>query len=630
MDIAVIIGEVAYISRTRIMDGITDAAKKDGSNVILFTCEGFIYHRLKEFSAGEYNIFNLPSLENYDGVIIDLDSIENKKVQDYLQDYIENSKTPCVSFNRKIGDANEIYFDNQKGFKELVEHLIVKHKLTDIHYISGPFGNRDAIERLELFKEILSEHNLSIDENNIFEGSFDFVSGKHIAKKYINEGKKLPQAFVVANDFMAIGLLNELREAGIRVPEDVIVTGYDNCDIARFTQPRLTTVDRGEYEAGVLAYEQLIKNINDIQTGSRSVISGKPILTGSCGCCSESKNNKNDVGTWSTVETKIHIDESLDLLKGLTLGFYHMNQFSDFQHLLEKYVQEIGLESFYFCQCGSRESYYEELELLASGKRVKRNMSMYQDTVWCPIAYESGEWNSYPSFSKRLLFPPNSKKKAEGGYYIVMPVHQGKVCIGYSIICNFNNKVSGRILQHLVLGIDSALGNIRKNDIMTTMLAKINQKWQYDELTGLYNRSGFINNAEKLIKKAKSKKQGICAIFFDLDGLKAVNDKKGHEAGDNYIKSMADVIKEHTEEDDIVCRYGGDEFVVLSIQESRKSSIKKFKSIMAGITDPISASAGCVFDYISKIDELGRLLEEADKKMYAYKKEKKRALLSKK
>ena len=191
------------------MDGIIDAAKKDGANVILFTCEGFIFHDLKEFSAGEYNIFNLPTLENFDGVIIDPDSIENKEMQEYLCNYIRTADVPCVSFNREISNANEIYFDNEKGFKKLLEHLIGEHRLSDIHYISGPFGNRDAVQRLDIFKTTLKEHGLSIDDENIFEGDFNFTSGRQAAKKYI-KGKRLPQAFVCANDFMAIGLMEEL------------------------------------------------------------------------------------------------------------------------------------------------------------------------------------------------------------------------------------------------------------------------------------------------------------------------------------------------------------------------------------------------------------------------------------
>lgn len=624
MNIAVIMGEIAYISRSKIMKGIVDAAKKDDSNIILFTCEGFIFHHLEEFSAGEYNIFNLPVLESYDGVIIDLESIENNQTKDYLYNYIKNSNIPCVSFNKKISDANQIFFNNETGFKKLIEHVITEHNVTDIHYLSGPFGNRDSLQRLDIFKRTLAEHNLSISDDKIIEGDFNFISGTQTAKMYISENRKLPQAFICANDFMAIGLMEELKSHGVRIPEDVIITGYDNSDISKLTVPRLTTVERCEYESGVLAYEKLKNKINNSETNDCNVVHGKPLFAESCGCKYESSEALSEYQ--SSVALKINMDESLDLLKGLTLGLSNITNMTDFEQSLEKHIQNMGIETFYFCQCGSRESYYEELELLAGGKKPKRNIRSYQDTVWCPFAFEEGEWNSYPSYKKSMLFPPNSHfNEKKGGYYIVMPVHQGELCIGYSIIGNFDNSISGRVLQHLVLGIDTALGNIRKNDVMSTMLAKINQKWQYDELTGLYNRSGFINNAEKMIEEAAENKCGISVIFFDLDGLKTINDKRGHEAGDMYIKSMAEMLKKSASENDIVCRYGGDEYIVLSVQQSYESSLNKFSSVMSGIKEPVSASAGCEFGIVSSMNELNLLVEEADKKMYILKKEKKRA-----
>ena len=98
-----------------------------------------------------------------------------------------------------------------------------------------------------------------------------------------------------------------------------------------------------------------------------------------------------------------------------------MTEISHFQQIFEKYIQQIGMETFYFCQCGSRESYYEELELMANGGRIKRNQTVYQDTVWCPFAYERGEWHSYPSYSKKLLFPPSSNVKKDGSKLIFGP-----------------------------------------------------------------------------------------------------------------------------------------------------------------------------------------------------------------
>lgn len=86
-----------------------------------------------------------------------------------------------------------------------------------------------------------------------------------------------------------------------------------------------------------------------------------------------------------------------------------------------------------------------------------------------------------------------------------------------------------------------------------------------DQLTGLYNRRGFITLAEQQLKLAKRSKKGLFLFFCDLDDLKSINDTLGHEEGDKAIMEMADIFKESFRDSDIIARIGGDEFALLAI-----------------------------------------------------------------
>ena len=620
MNIAVLFGEIGFISRYKIIEGIRDRAVRDKANIVLYTCEGFLYEELKDYIAGEYNIFDLPALENYDGVIVDLDSIQNHQTAEMVKNKIEEANIPCISFNQIINNADVIRFDNESGFKKMLEHLIQEHGVQNIVYMSGPKGNRDAEQRKDVFLNVMRENGIEITDDCMYYGDFNFESGRQMIRDYLVAGKELPQAFVAANDYMAIGLMEGLRKAGISVPKRVIITGYDNCDLANLTIPRLSTVDRGEFAAGQLAYDRLINKIKGEKENGFCIVEGKPIFADSCGC---TMLDKQKINSNTYVDMQINMDRNLDLLKGLSIEFSNMDTLEKFEQSMEKYISRMGMEFFYFCQCGSRESYYDDLEVWASGRNVKHDITKFQSLAWCPIAYEDGEWRSYSSFDIRNLFPPDSQYKKENSCYIVMPVHQGKVCIGYSIVGNFHENFSGRVIQHLVLNIDQAIGNIRKQDIMRTMLAKINQKWQYDELTGLYNRSGMWNKSERLIENAVKQNMGVALFFFDLDGLKKINDTKGHEAGDQYIKLMADMLLAGKKDDDVMVRYGGDEYIVISKQPTEEAGRKKFQDIISYIKEPISVSAGYVFRKISSLSELKPLIEEADRRMYDNKKDRK-------
>ena len=88
----------------------------------------------------------------------------------------------------------------------------------------------------------------------------------------------------------------------------------------------------------------------------------------------------------------------------------------------------------------------------------------------------------------------------------------------------------------------NALGEIREYEIMQTMFANINEKWMYDELTGIYNRTGLKKMEKSFLQYVRKNHRKIVVYFIDLDGLKRINDQFGHEEGDCYIKSMAGIL----------------------------------------------------------------------------------------
>lgn len=611
MDILVLFGEIAYISSRAALQGIVEGARADGNNIFLFTCEGFLFHDLPKYSKGEYEIFRLPDLNNYSGVIVNYNSIRNEETREYLRHAIAQSGIPCVSFEEADEHSCRIDFTEEKAMEAMLEHLIVDHGYTDIHYISGPMGNEHSHRRLRVYEETLRKHGLEVSADNIHYGDFNFGSGKRIVAHYIDTRRQIPQVFVAANDYMAIGAMEELELNGYHCPEDVAVVGIDNSEVGQKMSPRLTTVDVGVTEAGYRAYSVLMEMIEGHQVSKEILVEGKPIIGRSCGCTVFQCDHTE---TTEYVELNIQTAESLDLIKALSIHLADVKNLVEFEKQVTPLISRMAVDNFYYCQCGSRESYYQELEAIAKGEQEER--TTYGDTVWCPIAYEKGAWSSYPAYDTKMLLPPNCKKD-DGNYYIVMPVHRDGECLGYCVIANLNNDLSGRVLQHLVLALDKALGGIRNHDIHKTMLAHINKKWQYDELTSLYNRSGLYHRFPEFLKLCKKRKKGVAVYFFDLDGLKCVNDSKGHKEGDDYICEMAKVLSENAVDQDIAVRFGGDEFLFVTIADSEEDSLKKGELLAAAVNEVVSSSVGSAYGKIENNNQLNLLIEQADKSMYA-------------
>lgn len=662
MNIAVIIGEVGFISRKNIIEGMLGQSNKKNINIFLFTCEGWKYSENQEYGEGEFNIYNLPDFSNYDGAIVDIDSIHDQKTRKSILNRLKNTNIPTVSINLPIDVENSavIQFENQKGIKNIVEHLVKVHNIDSIHYISGPIHNWEAIKRRAAFCEAAIEMGLTCGPEDISYGDFQFHSGQKVVSALIEKGREIPKAIIAANDYMAIGAMIELEKNGYRIPEDVVVTGYDDKKSARCVHPRLTTVNREERSVGRKAINLLLDLIAGHNEKEVVYIEGKNIFAESCGCPAEKNRHKSQI-IMDLAEERLFTGSNLEALKTITISFSNMKSFSEFSMQLQRTIEQMELDYFYLCICGTRENYYEEIDILASGKEIERDLTKYMEYGSIPLAYENGTWNSYPEFRIKDILPEDSQMKQTGGYHIIMPVHYGDICIGYCVIGNYVLNLDQRFLQHLVLSINNALGNIREHDIMSTMLSRINEKWLYDELTGIYNRAGLWQKSENYIKEAQKAGRKIVVYFIDLDGLKSINDELGHEYGDKYIKSMATILsdnklqddktrdnkakddkaKDNKEKDirtnnaleDIVARYGGDEYIILSsyINEEDISAglaeiNKKIEEYNESDTEQkLSASIGYQKQENGEID-IKKMIELADKEMYIAKKKKKMVL----
>lgn len=145
--------------------------------------------------------------------------------------------------------------DNHGGAYAMVRHLAVECGYRDIALVAGPHDNYDAQQREEGYRAAMAEF-VPGAALRIIRGEFTEESGYRAGCEMMASGK-LPRAVFAANDMMAIGCLLALREAGVRVPEEVAVTGFDDIPVARYITPALTTVQVRIVDLGRSALERL-------------------------------------------------------------------------------------------------------------------------------------------------------------------------------------------------------------------------------------------------------------------------------------------------------------------------------------------------------------------------------------
>lgn len=633
MNIAVLMGGVGFDTQKRMINGILDSALPEGTNVYIFTCDGWYYASRFKYENGEYNIYNLPDFTKYDGVITNLETIHDVKIREALIDRIRKAGVPCVSMVVRIDGMINIWMENESGIHAIVEHLVEEHHVRKIFYLSGPVESQDAGERLDAYKKASEQFRLEWDDRMVAYGDYTYKSGIQAVKEMLQKDMPLPDAVMAANDDMAVGAVLALKEAGYKVPEDILVTGYDNSSIAQLNHPRLTTVRRGEYAAAEIAYKTLMEAIRGEKPQTEHIVYGRPLFSQSCGCDKKQSYTHAELQEMY-VRKSVEVDDNLELLKCCAAEFTGLETFDDFKECVQQYIRLLAPDYFYLCMCGSIENYFDELERMAEGKERERDETVYTEDIWVPLAYENGVFSSYDRFPKNELLPPSCKSGNQGDFYLVMPLHHQEYCFGYCVVGNYRPALEGRFFRHFILSLDNALETVRRQDTMNAMLGRLSKMWLYDELTGVNNRAGYNKFAPRILEEAQKKQLPIAVIFADMDGLKKVNDLYGHEEGDAYIKAMANILEHNRRHGELLARYGGDEFVIVLngySEDGIREYIDKIRNAIGQYNArytrayKLDASIGYFLEMDAEKASLELLVELADKNMYQIKREKKAA-----
>jgi LacI family transcriptional regulator len=181
--------------------------------------------------------------------------------------------------------ADVVCVDNQGGTMALARHIIERHGRTRLFYISGPPEAPDARERRRAFEEAVAEQP-GVTLTGCFQGRFAAISGQLAVREILTMPRsELPDAIVCGNDQMAIGAMRELQAAGIRVPADIAVAGFDGIHLGLLLTPPLTTVRQPMRLLGERACSRLLERIADPDLPHRSeLLPTELIIRESCGC----------------------------------------------------------------------------------------------------------------------------------------------------------------------------------------------------------------------------------------------------------------------------------------------------------------------------------------------------------
>jgi LacI family transcriptional regulator len=202
----------------------------------------------------------------------------------FLRGLIANG-TPVVQIDRRVAGlaADAVLIDNRAGVRAAIEHLLrLGHRRIGI--ISGPRRLYTGRERLNAYLTALRDARLPVLDELFLEGTFKEESGHRLVGQLLRLRRR-PTALFVANNLMTIGALLGLKEAGVRIPEQMAVVGFDDMDWAPILTPPLTAVAQPGYDLGTAAGRLLLERLTGAYAGRPRVVELQPklIVRKSCG-----------------------------------------------------------------------------------------------------------------------------------------------------------------------------------------------------------------------------------------------------------------------------------------------------------------------------------------------------------
>ncbi|MBP5601322.1 MAG: GGDEF domain-containing protein [Treponema sp.] len=568
--------------------------------------------------------------------------------EDFESELNKFGRRPVISAAIPLNLTNcyTVQADCKKSYLDVITHLKNVHGCKKIAYLSAAATkSREAIERLQAFKEAMSANKLRFNDKYLFEGKFTDFDAEAALKKVLKTKADVQfDAMVCANDMMAIGFYRVMKELGVSIPAEVKVVGFDDAQFANYSSPRLSTINQNIYGQGYSCAQAAWNVLNGEEVPRIVYTDLQSKFRQSCGCIpldspenvfvniksqlvDENFNKITRLGQYmNDLDERNNIIILLDILKSAntTRQLYY-----NLKHILHLCSMDDMIVNFYPIPM-----YIDPEEDIVIPEKM--DLAMFSD-----IVHNTEEFNPGVKFNPSNLIFSESSLENNPGLYILHPIFSGETAYGY-LICKINKNKFADIsiyLKILINAFSAAIeytNRLMEAERLTNKYSELQEdnsaltkQSKTDELTGVLNRRGFYEFGQRTLDIIQEMEHAGIVFFADMDNLKKINDTFGHDAGDEAIKLLAEIFKSVFRNNDVIGRLGGDEFGIVAPgmiiehvplirkkidetckKESKKRKLKYMLSVSVGYAD------------LEKSSLLKQLMSEADAMLYKEKRKK--------
>ncbi len=576
---------------------------------------------------GEKKIFDLINFDLIDGLIILSQTIKIPACIEEIIDSARKKDIPVISIDSPLQfkDCYNIRFNYEKSMEKIVTHIIEEHHAERINFIAGIKGNEYSEQRLNAYRKVLQEHNIPVEEDRIGYGDFWFGPTQEAVQRFLDSELPFPQAIICANDTMAITAYETLTAAGYRIPEDVMLTGFDGILETLYHIPPIATAKHDIPSMADAACELLHDIFQGISREDTLLVDSKMLLTGTCGCKTHTLIQQNNLIRKLQFKNERSRDFDTKQMRMIAELTEH-NSFQELFDRLKLYSEDLPNRHFALCITDDFLTEEEFSDILEESNIHQRNG--YSSRMDEMLYRFHDEWMGITDFPTKNLLARLDDVLEDCGSLIFFPLHVQEQVIGYAAF-SYDQELPSMSQYYLFCtNVSLSLEIIKSHRRQQTIIQNLENKYVHDPLTGLLNRRGFYQKVTRIYTHCIETEQPIMIISIDLNGLKPINDTYGHADGDIAISTVGKALLRAAKNGEICARFGGDEFVVagaVSCDEDAQEYINCVKQHMdlfnetSGKPYKISASFGCLAAVPNPSITLDEFIRQADERMYAEK-----------
>ncbi len=606
--------------RQRLVTREVHEALKEMGDYALYVFSNYgVFYGDSPYLRGAKSIYRLLRQHDFDGCIIDSNLGDMDTLREIAEE-VRKCHIPVIGLNIIIEDVPFVILDGYSAQAGIMEHLIHEHHCRKINFIGFAGVDIFTEQALQAYKDVLLKEGIPLEEKRILRSTVSIDNGRDLYDKFLEAGVEDADATICLHDVLAIGLCLEMEKRGLRVPEDMRLCTLNYSSNSVGFRPTLTGADRQGEGISRMACQLLVDMLDGREIPKENYYKGKIYFGQSCGCTADNSAREKSIYQ-DIILNKIEVGGQISRMMNYNDALESAESLQELGDSIFRMLEGDKNSEFLFC-LNKRDIGY----IMNTGAYVEScGENVYDDTMTVLVGnlQDKGRIENV-EFPVNMILPLHMKS---GDIFILMPVHQNERVFGYMV--HINNYAPIDVYNHRILheSIGSSIVNLRKQMILHSSIKELDELHMHDALTGLFNRY-----AQERYKKRYMDSGSYAIIMIDMDDLKGINDTYGHLAGNNALNILAGVLKECVDDTDLLVRYAGDEFLILSyitdddywkFFEGRLDRSLKYQTQLQKLPYTLGASMG-----YSVCDEVGQqafvdCYNQADSNMYLNKRQRK-------